>query len=158
MEDVQVDHIGVAITTMKITGEVQLKEQTTEGFNEVTTRLNSLFNSILERVPKENMVWKEVDIHIGKRARIVYISPRAVETPSEDIDMTLQQFEIIALDINKLLTHTLVRMQILVSQEIVDQEQIVGNHIKKFQEKQATTKKDIEELKKEKNRLTVEKV
>ena len=64
----------------------------------------------------------------------------------------------ITLDVNELPTHTLVWLQKFTSQEMVDQEQIIDNHLLKSQEREVLAKKEIESLKKEQDVLIVEKV
>ena len=80
-----------------------------------------------------------------------------VEKQSKDVDASLHQVKTIVMDVKELLTHTLVRLQKLAAQELVDREQIIDNHLLKSREKKEATKKEIEELKKENDRLMVEK-
>ena len=63
----------------------------------------------------------------------------------------------IILDVNELPMHTLVWFQNLACHELVDEEQIIGDHLLNSQEQEELTKKDIEHLKKEQDVLIVEK-
>ena len=81
-----------------------------------------------------------------------------VEKQSKDVDASLHQVKTIVMDVKELLTHTLVRLQKLDAQELVDRENIIDNHLLKSQKNEAATKKVIEYLKKEKDMFTMEKV
>ena len=59
---------------------------------------------------------------------------QVLETSSEDVDALLQQVHTIALDVNELPTHTLVRLQNMESQELADREQIIGDNLLKSKE------------------------
>ena len=60
----------------------------------------------------------------------------------------MQHFHTISLDVNELPTHTLVQLQSITIQELVDREEIIGDHLLKLQEQEALTKEEIEHLKK----------
>ena len=80
---------------------------------------------------EENLLQRMFEISIGKHARIVFILPQSLETQSEDVDASFQKFETIAVDVNELSTHTLVWLQKLASQQLVNWERIVDNHLSK---------------------------
>ena len=69
----------------------------------------------------------------------------------------MQQFEKIVLDINELSTHTLVRLQRLAAQELVYMEKTIGDQLLKVDEWEDAAKQEIKNLKKEQERLVVEK-
>ena len=156
MEDTQFNYILMAITTAKSAIEAQLKKKTIEGFNEVKNQFNSLVNMIFEIIPEASLAQRVIEISIRKRAIIVPILPKVVETHDEYVYTSLQQFETIALDVNELSTHTSMQLQSLVSQDLVNREHIIGDHLLKLQENEVETQ-NIEELNKEKDMLIVEK-
>ena len=51
----------------------------------------------------------------------------------------------------------MVQYQRVSSQELVDREKIIVNHLLRLQDKEEETRKEIEELKKDQDRLTMEK-
>ena len=61
------------------------------------------------------------------------------------------------MDINELSTQTLVQLQRVVSHELLDREHSIDDHLLRSHEKEEVERKDIEDLKKEKDRLTMEK-
>ena len=68
-------------------------------------------------------------INIGKWIRNVQIMLHAIETNNEDVSTSLQEFHNISLDINELSTQTLVQLQRVANQELVDREKIIGDHL-----------------------------
>ena len=82
----------------------------------------SLVDAILKRVPEAKFLRKDGEISSGKWVQIVHILLHSIETESEDVNTSLQQFQGIALDVNELSTQTLVELQRVTSQEVVDQE------------------------------------
>ena len=129
-----------------------------EGFGQVNTRLNSLMDAILNKVPKATTLWKGGDISTRKQIRNVQIPLHMIETNSEGVNALLQQFQDLSLDINELWTQKLVQFQRVAIQELVDREQVIGDHLLRLKGKEVEARKDIEDLKKEKYRLMVEKV
>ena len=127
-----------------------------EGFAKVKSQITYLINAILERTLETNLLQRVVEISAEKQARIVLIRLQSLEMQSEDVESYFPQFKTIMLDVNEILTHTLVWTQKLEAQELVDQEQIVGNHLLKLQEQEEAAKKQIQNLKKEQDRLTME--
>ena len=72
----------------------------------------------------------------------------ALETNSEDVDVTPHQFHTITLNFNELPTHIMVQLQNTMIQELADREEIIGDHLMKLQEEEEMMKKKIERLKK----------
>ena len=62
------------------------------------------------------------------------------------------------MEVNEFSMHTLVRLHKLVVQNLVDWENIISDHLLKLQEKEVETKKEIEELNKENEMLSLENV
>ena len=69
----------------------------------------------------------------------------------------LQQFQMITLDVNELPMDTLVQLQKLVIQELVNREKIIGDHLLKSHEQEVLEKQEIERLKKAQDVLIMEK-
>ena len=69
--------------------------------------LQSLTNSILEKVPQVYVLQRVAEISMGKTVRIVQITPRVLESGSEYVDTTIQQFDVINLNINEMPTQRL---------------------------------------------------
>ena len=58
----------------------------------------------------------------------------ALETISEDVDATMQQFDVISLNVNELLMQTLALLQKEASQAITDREEIMHDQLVKSHE------------------------
>ena len=143
MTDAQMDCIIVTVTTTTTASEAQLKKQPIEGFEEVNTRVSSLVDAILRRVSKENIFQKEGEIRRGKWVWIVQLSPHVIENNTKDFNASLQQSQELSLDFNELSTQTSVQLQRVVSQELVDQEHIIGDHLLNPQEQEEATLTEI---------------
>ena len=85
----KVNCIIADITTMTNASKVQLWKKSTEGFQEVNTQLQSLVNSILEKVPEANVVQQTGELNTGKKVRIVQILPQELDTNSEDVNLSI---------------------------------------------------------------------
>ena len=68
------------------------------------------------------MLQRTSELTTRKWCRILQIQPQALEMNNEDVDASILQFEKIALDVNVLSMHTLVQLQKLASQELVDRD------------------------------------
>ena len=87
--------------------------------------MQSLTNAILEKVPQVDVLQRVAEISTGKRVRLAQIQPHELTTGSEDVDATMQQFDLTSLDVNELLMQTLAQMQKETCQETMDHEEIV---------------------------------
>ena len=88
-------------------------------------------------------------INTGMQIRNAQILPHVIETNSEDLNASLQQLQDLSVDINAMLTQTLVQLQRVSNQELEEKEQIIGNHLLRSQEKEDELRKDIEAFKKD---------
>lgn len=136
----QVTHILTTITMETTASEENLKQHSTEYFQELKNQLEFFTNTILEKVPEANVLLRVVELSTRKRVRIVQIPPRELETSNEEVDATMQNFHTISFNVNKFPTHTLVQLQNIVSQELANREAIIGDHLVKLQEQDALAK------------------
>ena len=107
MEEDQVSCILAVITNATNETQEEVKKHSTQFFQQVNGLLQSLTNPILEKVPQTDVLQRATEISTGKRVLLVYIPPCALVTRSEDVDATMQQFDVITLDLNELLMQTL---------------------------------------------------
>ena len=153
----QVTHTLATITTVTTASKTHVKQHSKKGFEEVKTQLQYFINAILEKVPEANVLQRTGELSIGKKVRLVQIMLRVLETINENVDASLEQFQTIAFDVNELPTHTLVWLQKLGSQEVINREKSISDHLYKSQDWEELTKQEIERLRKEQDILIVEK-
>ena len=89
----------------------EMKKSAQEGFTEVTKKLDSVYNIILQRVLESAAAQEYMLISTEPRARNVQIPPTAIALVGVYLNTSLQQLQTVSLDINRLSTHMLVAMQ-----------------------------------------------
>ena len=91
------------MTLTDVMGE-NMKKKEIDRFAELTTHLYSLIDAVLNRVPKATTLQKVGSINTGKQITNVQIPSHVIDTNSEDVNASLQQFQDLSLDINELST------------------------------------------------------
>ena len=108
--EAQLQRLIKAITESSDVAANEMRRYFQEGFTEVCTKLDSIYNVVARRGHKSTVVQDFVSISTKSRYRNVQVPSTAIDVEREDANSSLQQLQSIALDINKLSTQTLVHM------------------------------------------------
>ena len=89
--EAQLKHLTKAITDATDAAAKEMKKFEQEGIAEVRSRLDSLCDAVLNKVPERAIVQEFGSINTGTWVQNVQIPPTVIDTSNEDLNTCLQQ-------------------------------------------------------------------
>ena len=145
MED-QLQRLIKAVTDSFEAMMQAIRESNHEEFVAVRDRLNSIFDVVSRKTPWRHVMQEVSSISFEPQARNVQVPSTTIDAGSEEVNLLLQPFQRISLDLNKLPAQALVELQHVANQELVDRKKELSDGYVQSQSIVEKLQKEAEEL------------